>query len=177
MQDGQIVLSGSRVYVLIPSNPGQLLAGTSAGVSTEPLPAACDGQDLPLALAASTPEHLVLVCSGNDEVEPPGSVLVMLSGDGGRCWRETPATPPIAHGITSLATASGDTFVGTDDAGVWVSRNNGGSWSQDLWPSGSPIYIGFEDASHGLVLDSAGELYSTSDAGDTWTSSQIPAAS
>jgi len=55
--------------------------------------------------------------------------------------------------------------------GVNVSHDGGVTWHETLQGTGGPTFLGFEDATTARASFGNGTLYTTTDAGDTWSTS------
>jgi photosystem II stability/assembly factor-like uncharacterized protein len=105
---------------------------------------------------------------GTDRDQP----AVYSSKDGGISWQQhllpVPSQPRPAGGVVSLLPGRGVLAV-TPDAG-FTSFDGGATWRQIYLPLGTSNYgnFAFEDATHWWSMQSDGNLYKTSDAGQKW---------
>ncbi|HLI00889.1 MAG TPA: hypothetical protein VKV06_08900 [Acidimicrobiales bacterium] len=129
----------------------------------------------PVVLAASDPTHVVAVCG------PAGAQQVEVSADGGASWhnRGRIGSAPAVQAATS---APGSVVAGTASGAVVTSTDGGSSFATTLSvPAGRTrriLQVGFEDNTQGILITATatrGALYTTSNAGQTWSRLPLPA--
>lgn len=92
---------------------------------------------------------------------------VQRSFDSGKTWQIV----PVAGGIPFRAISSigDDVWVGGAAGTLYHSADSGGSWTKaDAAFSGDIAHIEFSDAQNGLVSTADGEVWITSDGGQSW---------
>jgi len=102
------------------------------------------------------------------------SGVLQRSFDGGRSWQDV----AVGGGVTfrAVATVGSEVWAGGSGAALFHSADGGEHWSQvpmqvkGTAPSGDIVRIEFTDVQSGIVTTSAGETWTTSDAGTTWRS-------
>jgi hypothetical protein len=174
-----IAIGGSTstptAYVLAPS--GELLsAPVSSGAFTEagkapcsPGPAQPDGQPADAHLSAFP--SLVIACGS-------GTTTTIWTSASGANWTKTGSlnTPSPA---TSLSAAPGGKLIMATDSGLYYSPDNGKTWQAAAIanpPAGGFSYVGTTNATQGVALPadaSLGEIFVTSDGGQTWAASPV----
>ncbi len=92
---------------------------------------------------------------------------VQRSLDSGRTWQIV----PIANGGSFLVISSvgDDVWVGGRAGALYHSADSGQSWSKsELAASGDIVQVHFSDPQHGALITANGEVWSTSDGGQSW---------
>jgi hypothetical protein len=183
--------SGGQGYLLSPS--GDILTGSLTGspwkyagkAPCTPGTAAANGTPLGAQLAAGS-TRLLINCaspagSGSVRTGTGGSGQaneLYQSTSGGASWTKV-SQPPAAGQATSLAGSSQGDVVLATTSGIDYSPD-GTSWQQATITGGAPRggfqYVGMTSPTQGVAVPadaSLGEVYITTDAGLTWTASQI----
>ena len=171
----ELVISGATGYLLTPS--GAVLSGAAAGgswsqVGTAPCQPQPAGQPAGPLLAAS-PAQLVLVCPG----QPGAGSMELYTSAAGAVWQPV-ATLPANGTATSLASAAPGQVVLAGTAGIWYLSSS--AWLPASVSGQVPVagfsYLGMTNATEGVAVPadaSLGEIYVTSDGGQTWSPSPI----
>jgi hypothetical protein len=177
-------------YVIMPN--GMMLSGPLTGqawATTGRIPHQCTlgpptlfGQPTDAQLAVSTGK-LFLAC--NEKLASSNgspAITIYASSNGGGNWTLLSNTPVGTGAIRSLA-AIGNLLVLGSTAGIEISNDDGAHWTQpEGSPPGAPLnepgftYVGMTDALHGVAVPadlSLGEIYTTTDGGNTWLPSRI----
>ena len=196
-----LVLAGGTGYLLAPS--GAIYSGPLTGAAWQLagpgtgcyLGAPAAGGQPQLVLLAAGSDRLLELCAigtGNDGTTgtggPSGTAKeaksLSISADGGKTWAK--AGPAPAAGIaTSLATAQGNLVVLATTAGLYVSSDDGHSWTR---PQASPpgaaagqfgfSYVGMTDQEQGVAVPAdplLHEVYITTNGGASWRPSVVSA--
>jgi hypothetical protein len=96
------------------------------------------------------------------------------STDGGRSWQfvRVAATPTILRSFSSLGS---DIWAGGTGGALYHSGDNGRTWARVTVKAGDAVLdfdivrVEFTDAQHGALMTVAGQTWTTSDAGVTWS--------
>jgi hypothetical protein len=174
-----LVISGSgTAYLLTPS--GQVLSGRVAGgawtlagkAPCAPGPAQASGAPTGALLTAG--QSLLLACA---QPGAAGQTAVYASA-AGTTWTRT-AVVPTAGTVTSLGANSTGQVVLATTSGLYYSADSGASWHQAS-VAGSPAqgfsYVGLTNSTQAVAIpadSSLGEIFVTSDGGQTWRASPI----
>jgi hypothetical protein len=171
----ELVISGTAGYLLTPS--GAVLSGSVAGgswsqVGSAPCQPAPAGEPAAALLAAS-PAQLVLLCAG----QPGAGSIELYTSSGAAAWHSV-ATGPATGTATSLASAAAGQAVLGGTAGIWylTASTLQPATISGQGPSGGFSYVGMTNATQGVAVPAdatLGEIYVTSDGGQTWTPSPI----
>jgi hypothetical protein len=181
-----LVISGTTTaYLLTPS--GAVLSGPVSGgkwtlagqapAGCLPGPPQADGQPTDAQLAAGD-NRLLLACDTGSSSSATEQTVLYSSADG-TTWRRV---GPVLHSgaANSLGTALTGNAVLATTTGIYYSAN-GTSWrpaslSQAGGPAGGFSYVGMTTQQLGVAVPEnakLGEIFVTSDGGQTWTASPI----
>ncbi|HZY78516.1 MAG TPA: gliding motility-associated C-terminal domain-containing protein [Cyclobacteriaceae bacterium] len=100
-----------------------------------------------------------------------GTAKVFLTTNDGNTWSNITNTLSSKR-ISSMATNGSTLFVGTLDAGIFSTQNNGTNWTQSL-PTENIVRL-HQDAGLIYAASYAGGLYISPDNGSTWSKKTIP---
>ncbi len=130
-------------------------------------------QPLALALDPHRPERLFAMC-GNCWREGMGSASLLVSEDYGRSFREKKVTFPCNGNAPARSTAErlaligGRLFFGSQGAGLWVSDNEGDSWTKADFPEENIVFLHADEQGRFLLVSCTGETRSDGNTrGDT----------
>lgn len=134
-----------------------------------PTPTADSTSEMDAASLAAAPGGFVAVLC-NPRQFGSGSEYVLTSKDAG-----TTFGPPMTIGTSTMGTIAAGSAANLAVAGfgVSVSHDGGATWNMTLPLQKNPTgtdFLGFEDATTARASLGAGTLYTTTDAGGTWTS-------
>lgn len=177
--------SRGRGYLLAPS--GDILSGSVGGgawsytgkAPCAPGQAAVSGAPLGAQLTVGAGSRLLLNCA---TVRPGGGAQqakrLWVSTSHGASWRQV-GQPPAAGRATSLAGTSSGQVVLATTAGIDYSAD-GRTWRSSTITGGSPkggfSYVGMTSTLQGVAVPvnaGLGEVFVTSDGGQTWAASHI----
>ena len=106
---------------------------------------------------------------GEPGQDPKG--VVLATSDGGRTWTHQATT---ARDLWTLAVVDGDTVFAGGGYGLWSTRDDGATWSEQRFALPALDAITFVDATRGWVTHSMfSAVCRTDDGGRTWTASDI----
>jgi photosystem II stability/assembly factor-like uncharacterized protein len=165
------------------STERHLIRSTDGGASWQSSPNPCTAgvDDLLVQLATAPNGFVAALCR-----HPAGGTYIRTSSDAAAAFGDARSLPRgfSAPGAGGVAIAAGSpssiVVVGFEVDASWilaVSRDGGGSWAQTLsgpLPQGddSVTFLGFEDARTGRFAVTGDRLWTTRDAGDTWSVSR-----
>jgi hypothetical protein len=180
-------------YLLAPS--GTLLSGPLTGAAWKvagQVPAACRPGAAQLsgepagaqlasgsASAAAAGSQLLLSCDGAASAGRGSQAKTIWASADGAHWHQVGAAPGSGT-ATSLAAADGGLVVLATTTGIDYSADSGKTWQSAAFSAGAPrggfSYVGMTTASQGVAVPadaSLGEVFSTSDGGQSWTASPV----
>jgi hypothetical protein len=188
MREARLVVQGSHVYVASFGNPAggagdahtELYRSADGGTTwktfSDPCGSDAKGEDDTTRFAAAPPAGFVVLCQSRAGAEAP---FLLVSNDAGATFGTRHPLPVGANdSVLSLATGSASSFLvsyaATASAHTLSSRD-GASWKNTLsiavvagtYPNAS--FLGFEDASTARAAFGSAFIWTTRDAGATWT--------
>jgi hypothetical protein len=178
-----IISGGTTGYLITPS--GAVLSGPTSGGSWQDVGTApcAPGPAAPTARTSAAPgaqftsgPEVLLACDG---LAGSSTATILYRSFDGKNWQSDGPVP--ATGTpTSLASAVTGQAVLATTSGVWYLAGAGKTWQQasihGAAPAGGFSYVGMTTASNGVAVPAdaqLGEVYVTSDGGQTWTPSPI----
>jgi hypothetical protein len=182
--------SGGTGYLLSPS--GDILTGPLTGTAwsytgkAPCAPGAANATGTPSgAQLAVDNSRLIVNCTGSGTTVRTGSTgggqqtkQLYISASGGTTWRSV-SQPPASGQATSLASASKGQVILATTTGIDYSAS-GTTWQVATITGGAPSggfrYVGMTSATQGVAVPvdaSLGEVFITTDGGQTWTASRI----
>ncbi len=190
----ELVRAGGRAWVLTsglgcpPSTP-ELARSDNAGTAWTSLPVPCEDHMAPLALAASSPTTLMLICGAGGGWPAPQEIWGSV--DGGSSWQlrsrsyamlQQPPLPNVgelaSQGLpTGLVTLEGQTaWIWGDREQDMITNDDGVTWTAPSQlpydNAGGAEGLGFSDPLHGWTFGSDG-LWTTVNGGRNWTYTPI----
>jgi hypothetical protein len=181
----QLLYEGPRLYVAVYGNPAggadahiKLLRSLDSGKTWQLRPDPCGdikGQEVDTSsLAAAPGGFLVALCQPRSF---SFGLFVTTSFDAGTTFGSMLKLPLSAQatGGAIAAGSPGSIVVGARDGNAWlvtVSHDMGGTWRTTLSHRAAVdlvVFLGFEDDRTGRVAFVGDRLWTTRDAGDTWT--------
>ncbi len=184
----ELVRAGGRAWVLVTAGGvgggWGLVRSDDSGSTWTHLSVPCEGRMAPLAMAASSPTALMLMCGIGGAWPAPQEIWG--SADGGSSWQLRsrssaillqPPLPSVGH-LESQGLPTGLVMLDAQTAWIWgdreqdmVTRDGGVSWTAPSQlpydNAGGAEGLGFSDPLHGWTFGSDG-LWTTADGGRTW---------
>jgi photosystem II stability/assembly factor-like uncharacterized protein len=143
-----------------PNSPQKRIAGSSRMA----------GADGYVSEAANVEAGNAVTLSPRWTLSPDG--VLERSMDGGKTWETIPI--PAASGLRALATIGTDIWVGGRAGALYHSSDSGEHWTK-ITPSedgrtlaADIISVSFTDAARGKLTTANNEIWTTSDAGQSW---------
>jgi hypothetical protein len=174
-----VISGGTTGYLLTPS--GQVLSGpVSGGAWTLAGKAPCDpgpaqASGIPADAQLTAGQSLMLAC---DTQAGSGDQTTIYTSPTGATWTRA-AVVATSGAATSLAANSTGQAVLATTSGLYYSADNGTTWRQASVtgsPAGGFSYVGLTNSTQAVAIPAdsgAGEIFVTSDGGQTWTASPI----
>lgn len=129
-------ISGANNIYGMASNGSRLVAVCNSGISAY----STNGTSWTLGTKLPSAASFENVTYGNGKFVATATDGVYTSSDGAS-WTKSAGIDGTYLGITGLTYVSGSTFIVIMDDDVWVSKDNGSSWSKTLDDSDSNIYL------------------------------------
>jgi len=165
--------SGQVHFTTTPSPSEASQSGDQSAQSAAVLPSITDANEAVAARSSSATGAAVAKTSSSLSSSSSSSWSLSADGqvqrsfDSGKTWQIV----PVGSGIQFRAISSigNDVWVGGAAGTLYHSADSGGSWTKaDAAFTGDIAHIEFSNAQNGLVSTADGEVWSTSDGGQSW---------
>ncbi len=159
------------------SNSGELFRSTDGGVTWQHLPSPCGrvGRRFVAAATVSAGDgSLVADCALQTSADPVGIGSTVSAAAGSTRFSHPHYSGTVTPARVLAAPSQHVHLVVTNDGTMYRSTDSGDTWTTVAQPSGVS-YLGFHSGTDGRALGDGGRaLWTTSDAGATWTGLLFP---
>ncbi|HEY7416765.1 MAG TPA: hypothetical protein VH593_16385 [Ktedonobacteraceae bacterium] len=174
-----------HTFAVNTNNPNTVYAGDAQGAVFVSTDAALHWSEHSVGLPLPVELHALLFDSGTGQLFAATDKGIFSSNSNVQQWTSVKTSGLAIDSYTALefnASAPRTLYAGTAHAGVFISRNDGVSWSalHSGWPAGSMVNgLSYDAEQHQLWAATTTGIYHLADGGRSWLASDVglPAAS